>query len=435
MTGVKGEDTILEVPVGTLVTDAEDGTMICDLTKPGEEFILCEWGRWGFGNAHFKGSTRQAPNFAELGDIGDERMVKFELKLVADVGLVGLPNAGKSTTIQSITNVKPKIAPYPFTTIIPNLGVMEYKGRSIVIEDAPGLIEGASEGKGLGIEFLKHIERTSVIVHLIDASVGEEEIIKNYHIIRHELEQWGRKNGMRDEWWGRVEGEWKENSEEEGIHPYAETPVTLENSAEKINSRGTLADKPELIVFSKADIIDAEMLDEMVKAFEKQTKKKVALTISAGAYIRTDELKDLFLEIIPEIPLPREIEEDEEWMLLEAEKEDRKVKIYDLKREKDPKRCRIKRIDDKTFEVTGERIEEIVRMTDIRYVDGINRVYDVMERLGVIRKIKLMITSEIAEWGHTGFFVGEDDIESPDVLIAGKKFSLENILFMKGANE
>jgi len=145
MHGATAPDLIIEVPVGTLVTDAEDGTTICDLTKPHQEFVICEGGRGGFGNAHFPSSTRQAPNFAELGDSGDIRDVKMELKLVADVGLVGLPNAGKSTVIQSLTNVKPKIADYAFTTLVPNLGVMEWKGHSLVIEDVPGLIEGASE--------------------------------------------------------------------------------------------------------------------------------------------------------------------------------------------------------------------------------------------------------------------------------------------------
>ena len=158
------------MPVGTIVTDVNTGVMICDLTTPGQRFQICEGGKGGFGNAHFPSSTRQAPNFAELGDAGDIREVKMELKLVADVGLVGLPNAGKSTVIQSITNVKPKIAAYAFTTLIPNLGVMEWRDRSLVIEDVPGLIEGASEGKGLGFQFLKHIDRCRIIIHLLDAT-------------------------------------------------------------------------------------------------------------------------------------------------------------------------------------------------------------------------------------------------------------------------
>ena len=382
------ENLIIEVPVGTLVTDTEDGTTICDLTKPGEEYVLCEWGRGGYGNAHFPSSTRQAPAFAELGDSGDIREVKLELKLVADVGLVGLPNAGKSTVIQSITNVKPKIADYAFTTLIPNLGVMEWKGRSLVIEDAPGLIEGASEGKGLGFQFLKHIDRCRIIIHLIDASVGEEEMIANYRTIRKELENWNKE----------------------------------------------MAEKEELIVLSKADIIDPEMLREMQKYFEKETGKKVALTISAWAYIRTDELKDLLLERIPEIKKEqKEIREDSEWYL-KATEDDKNIKIYDLKRARDPKKCSVKKREDGDYEVTGERIEEIARMTDLRYVDGVNRIYDVMEKLGVIRKVKAMVMSEMTE-GHTGFFEGEEDIPSPSIWISGKKFSLENIIFMRGEQE
>jgi GTPase len=235
MHGANAPDTILEVPVGTVVTDMDDGSVIVDLTKHGQTYSLCEGGRGGFGNSHFSSSTRQAPNFAELGDTGDVREVKLELKLVADVGLVGLPNAGKSTVIQSITNVRPKIANYAFTTLIPNLGVMEWKDRALVIEDVPGLIEGASEGKGLGFQFLKHIERCRIIIHLIDASVGEEEMIQSYRVIRQELENWSEEMG----------------------------------------------EKEELIVFSKSELVDSEHLEEMVKYFEKTTKKKVALTISA----------------------------------------------------------------------------------------------------------------------------------------------------------
>lgn len=264
---------------------------------------------------------------------------------------------------------------------------MEHKGRSLVIEDVPGLIEGASEGKGLGFQFLKHIDRCRVIVHLIDASAGEEAIVENYRVIRKELENWNED----------------------------------------------MAKKEELIVLSKADICDPDMLREMVAYFEKKTGKKVALTISAGAYIRTDELKDLLLTKIPEDKtLPKEREEDNEGYLVEDTEAN--VKVYDLKRKADPKRCHITKREDGDYEVTGERIEEIARMTDLRYIDGVNRIYDVMEKLGVIRKVKAMVMSEMAE-GHTGFFEGEDDIPSPSVWISGKKFSLENIIFMRGERE
>lgn len=392
MHGVSAEDVIIEVPVGTIVTDVEDDELIVDLTTPGQTYALCEGGRGGFGNAHFCSSTRQAPNFAELGDIGTSRTVKLELKLVADVGLVGLPNAGKSTLIQSITNVRPKIADYAFTTLIPNLGVMEHKGRSVVIEDVPGLIEGASEGKGLGVQFLKHIERCAIIIHLLDASQGEEAMVENYRIIRKELENWS----------------------------------------------DTMAAKPELIIFSKADIIDPEMLEEMKYSFEKTTGKSVELTLSAGAYIRIDELKDALISKIPERKKETESTpiEDTEGFLTETSDTinegvtETSTTLYDLKRQKDPKRCHIKRREDGDFEITGERIEEIVRMTNTGYIDGVNRVYDVMEKLGVMRKLKLMVADDISR-DQAGFFEGEDDFDTPSAWIAGKKFSLEGLIFMK----
>jgi GTPase len=372
MHGASAPDTIIEVPVGTIVTDIEDDSIICDLTKPGEEFIICEGGRGGFGNAHFPSSTRQAPNFAELWDKGDVLDVKMELKLVADIWLVGLPNAGKSTLIQSVTNVRPKIANYAFTTLTPNLWVMEWKGRSLVIEDVPGLIEWASEGKWLGFQFLKHIERCGIIIHLIDATVWEDTMIENYKIIRTELEKWS----------------------------------------------DILREKQELIVFSKVDLIDPDMLDEMKEIFEKKTGKKVAQTLSAGAYIRIDEFRDLLILALPE----KEQEEIEEIT--------ERKSIYDLKKKTDPKRCTITKRDDGDYEVSGERIEEIARMTDTRYVDGVNRVYDVLEKLGVMRKLKLLITEEWSK-GNSGFFEWEDDIEMPSVWVGWKKFSLEWLIFMK----
>ncbi len=387
MHGASAEDTLLEVPVGTIVTDADDGTVICDLTKPGEEFVICEGGRGGFGNAHFPSSTRQAPNFAELWDTGEEKWVKMELKLVADVGLVGLPNAGKSTVIQSLTNVRPKIAAYAFTTLVPNLGVMEWKDHSLVIEDVPGLIEGASEGKGLGFQFLKHIDRCRIIIHLLDATQGEEALISNYRTIRKELENWSP----------------------------------------------SMAEKDELIIFSKADIIDPDQLEEMRKIFEKATKKKVVLTISAGAYIRIEELKDLLIEKIPpnkyiEAPL---MENEDGFLTPESWSETWVMKVYDLKHHQpNAKRCHIKKREDDDYEVTGERIEEIARMTDTRYVDGVNRIYDVMEKLGVMRKLKLLIADEMTREG-SGFFEGEEDFDMPAVWISGKKFSLEGLIFMK----
>jgi Domain of unknown function (DUF1967) len=193
-----------------------------------------------------------------------------------------------------------------------------------------------------------------------------------------------------------------------------------------------MREKEELIVFSKCELVDTEMLEEMRVEFEASTEKKVDLIISAWAYIRVDDLKDLLIQRIPENRPPLEIlTEDKDGILLAAVGTEKKsVKVYDLRRASDPKRVSIKKREDGDYDVTGERMEEIARMTDLRYIDGVNRIYDVMERLGVIRRIKAMVTSDMVE-GRTGFFEWEDDIASPSVWISGKKFSLENVMFMR----
>ncbi|MBQ9547743.1 MAG: GTPase ObgE [Bacteroidales bacterium] len=188
-TGKSGEDIVLQVPVGTAVKDAETEETICELVEPGEEFILCRGGRGGLGNNNFKTPTLQTPRFAQPGEEGVEGWFIFELKLLADVGLVGFPNAGKSTLLSSITSAKPKIASYAFTTLEPNLGIVRYyDDRSFVMADIPGIIEGAHEGKGIGIRFLRHIERNSVLLFLV--SVEEDDIAAAYRTLLSELEQY-----------------------------------------------------------------------------------------------------------------------------------------------------------------------------------------------------------------------------------------------------
>ena len=186
--GKDGNDIVIEVPCGTVAYDAETGEYLCDITDDGQEEILLKGGRGGLGNWHFRTATRQAPRFAQPGEPAQERMVVLELKLLADVGLVGFPNAGKSTLLSAISAAKPKIANYPFTTLEPNLGIVSYRdGKSFVMADIPGIIEGASEGKGLGLRFLRHIERNSLLLFMVPADT--DDIKREYEILLNELAQ------------------------------------------------------------------------------------------------------------------------------------------------------------------------------------------------------------------------------------------------------
>lgn len=242
-TGPHGKDLVLIVPKGTIFRD-ESGQVLVDMTEL-SEFKLLSGGRGGKGNWFFKTSVNQAPEKAQPGEPGQELRVKMELKLIADVGIIGLPNAGKSTLISRISAARPKIADYPFTTLTPNLGVVKAgEFRSFVVADIPGLIRGAHEGVGLGIQFLKHIERTRIFVHLLDVSSGEaSEVVQAFEDINFEIKKYDEMN------FGR-----------EGFFP--------------------LSDRPQLVVFSKIDTLDSERLERLSRQFEVQTKKK-ALAISA----------------------------------------------------------------------------------------------------------------------------------------------------------
>lgn len=188
-TGADGEDVIMEVPLGTVAKDAETGETICEITEDGETFQVVKGGRGGQGNWHFKSPTNQTPRFAQPGEPRIERTVLLELKVLADVGLVGFPNAGKSTLLSVVSAAKPEIANYPFTTLVPNLGIVNYRdGRSFVMADIPGIIEGAHQGKGLGIRFLRHIERNSVLLFLVPAD--SKNIHEEYNILLNELKQY-----------------------------------------------------------------------------------------------------------------------------------------------------------------------------------------------------------------------------------------------------
>jgi len=234
--GKNADDVYIKVPVGTIIRDKETGEILFDLVEDGKKVLIVKGGRGGRGNMHFVSSTRQSPYYAEEGKPGEERHLVLELKLLADVGIIGYPNAGKSTFISVISNVKPKISDYPFTTLTPNLGVVNTdETRSFVVADIPGLIEGAANGKGLGIQFLKHIERTKILLHLIDITISDiNALTESYTRIRRELSNFG----------------------------------------------GNIDSKPELICLTKVDTVEKEVAVDLAIQLGERLGKKVYLLSS-----------------------------------------------------------------------------------------------------------------------------------------------------------
>lgn len=328
MRGRSGEPLRVKVPVGTVVR--RDREILADFTTHGQEVVIAKGGDGGFGNAHFKSSTRQAPKIAELGEPGDEFEAELELKLLADVGLVGFPNAGKSTFLSVVSNARPEIADYAFTTLTPNLGVADVDNTSLLIADIPGLIEGASEGKGLGDAFLRHVERTSVLLHLIDAY--SNDVAADYRTIRRELSDYSL----------------------------------------------ALVDRPEVVALTKI-----EGLDDDIVAMQKTELEKVVgsgtpvFAISSSAHVG---LTDLLRE------LRKKVDELAEQVGEEQDDEiDESVAVIRLP-EDDPEAWRVEKQDGE-FYVYGAKIEKFARRTNFDQFQSVNRLRDIMKKMGIYHQL------------------------------------------------
>ncbi len=389
--GANAPDLILQVPVGTIVTNTETDEIIADLDTKDTRFLVVKWWRGGFWNAHFCSSTRQAPAFAELWDVSQEIKMRLELKLVADIGIIWIPSSGKSTLIGNITNVKPKIGDYPFTTLTPNLWVLDHKGKSLVLEDVPGLIPGASEGKGLWIEFLKHIERTGVLLHLLDCQ-RLDTIFTDYTDIRKELELFSHPQPL----------------------PSKEGGSLVENP---------LAWKEEIIGLSKADLLDDEMKAFLLEEFTRKYPNKKVFMISSATEEGISELKDFLIDEFASTPPPSPLPEKEG---------EQTVKMYDLKNKVDPKKVTISYEGDLLFKASGERLEQIVRMTDFDNMEAVMRVYNVLDKMMVIRDIekKLIEVMEEEKMDNSFFFEwSEENNITPRVEVAWRVINLNKLKY------
>ena len=322
--GANAEDIYVKVPLGTVIKDTDTGLIIADLTKENDEVVVAKGGRGGRGNTAFKTHSNTAPNFSENGEPGEEKTLKIELKMLADVGLVGLPSVGKSTLLSKISAAKPKIGAYHFTTLSPNLGMVRTKdNRSYVVADLPGLIEGASEGTGLGDKFLRHIERTRIIVHIVDMSGIEGDPYDNYLVIRNELNSYSEK----------------------------------------------LTKKEEIIVANKMDMPDSE---ENLKAFKKKIKKDV-YEISAINNTGIDELLIVIANKLDEINTEDLYQEDE-------------IESHILYKFKEEKPFTITKEDD-VYVIHSDRIEKLFKMTKFTD-EGVRRFSNKLRRMGVDEELQ-----------------------------------------------
>jgi GTP-binding protein len=347
--GKSGEDLIVKVPVGTLVR--RDGEVIADLTQNGQRIVIAKGGDGGFGNAHFKSSVRQTPRVAELGETGDTFEAELELKLLADVGLVGFPNAGKSTFLSVVSNARPEIADYAFTTLTPNLGVADIDDGSLLIADIPGLIEGASEGKGLGDAFLRHVERTAVLLHMIDAY--SDDIATAYKTIRSEL----------------------------------------------ANYSPELATRPEVIALTKAESFDEELIQMQIDAVRAVAGKDAEVfAISSSAHKGIKEvLRALRVKVVAARAVEKEIDEIDDDTVVISLSDKQVADAWTVEKDEETGH----------FIVRGDKVEKFARRTNFDNYEGVNRLRDILKKLGV--------THELSRAGAVGNSIVE---------IAGNEFTL-----------
>lgn len=327
--GKNGDDLLVKVPVGTVVM--RDGKVIADITKDGQQAVVARGGDGGFGNAHFKSSVRQTPRMAELGEVGESFEAQLELKLLADVGLVGFPNAGKSTFLSVVSNARPEVADYAFTTLTPHLGVAKIDDDNLLIADIPGLIEGASEGKGLGDEFLRHIERTAVLLHLID--IYSDDVAKQYQTIRTELNKYNPELSNRHEVVALTKAEGMD----------ADIVAMQQAELARVLPAGTA-------VFVISAVAHQGIL-QVLRALRSyvQSARQAMAEVQQG---NQEEQSDM-----PTITLGKD-QLDDKWDVTYDKNED-------------------------VFIVTGQKIEKFARRTNYDQFESVNRLRDIMKKLGI----------------------------------------------------
>jgi GTP-binding protein len=355
--GLDGADLVIEVPPGTLIYDEDYDILLKDLNEVGMKVMVCRGGKGGYGNKHYATSTNQAPRMAQRGQPGQERNIRLELKVIADVGLVGKPNAGKSTLVSRCSEARPKIADYPFTTLEPVLGIVELSNyRRFVMADIPGLIVGAHAGAGLGDRFLRHVERTRVLVHILDVSgLTGRDPEEDFHAINRELALYSER----------------------------------------------LSVLPQVVAFNKIDLPGArETAERLAKIFDEKGCRTFSISAATGEGTKEliYHLGDELLRIAKETPVP------------EASAEVLRISPESY----DPTRFEIERVDEHAFVVKGRGVERSAAMTDMSNEDAMSRFHRRLERLGILRALKAagIADGDTVRIGQAEFdYMAEDDVE------------------------